>query len=535
MTARHVLARIGKRLVKSRRPRDPWTSYAVWLRDRAVARRSDGRPAAEITVSIITAVHDPPPAILTQTIQSVKAQTFQHWEWIVVDNASQRPDVLDALNGAAQDGRVHLLRSDSNLGIIGGMKAALDASTGDFVVPLDHDDVLVEDAVEVVAKTIASAPGARFIYSDEDVLVENQPRHPYLRSDWDPVLNLCTSYIFHLCAFGRADAVRLGVFTDGEAEYVQDWDTLFRFVLDGCDPLHVPEVLYHWRAHEQSATNQSRPATDSLCSQRHVLQRFLYRHPRGKLFEVTRWPVDRGTPEPWLRRLPVSPASVDLVVYGADGVEAARVAEAAAYPFASVHCGGADLRDALTHVLPDCRGDLVACVSGDVVPRGADWPWEAQGLIDLHPETAIVSGRILNEARNVVGGGEVMSASHLPICPALGRPELDAGPWGLALKQRSADACHHAFFVAARPFLEQFVESAPAEARGDALGAWLGLAAAREKKRVAFSPLVTAVARTIFTGEMKLDAASRSAYIRWGAGAIPPERWYRTELTAFVQ
>ena len=61
----------------------------------------------------------------------------------------------------------------------------------------------------------------------------------------DPVLNLASSYIWHLCCIRRDAALREGLYTDPGATWCHDWDTSFRIARSGEAPLHVPEVLYH--------------------------------------------------------------------------------------------------------------------------------------------------------------------------------------------------------------------------------------------------------------------------------------------------
>src|SRR5204863_9179756 len=151
---------------------------------------------------------------------------------------------------------------------IAGMRKCLEVAEGEYVIPFDADDVLVRDALETLSEEIANSAGPSFLYSDEDMLVDDLPTAPYLRPDWDPVLNLCTSYAFHLCAFRRHDALELGVYTDSAVEWCHDWDTITRFADSGHGPVHVSEILYHWRTHRASSTNRPRPYEGSLESQR---------------------------------------------------------------------------------------------------------------------------------------------------------------------------------------------------------------------------------------------------------------------------
>ncbi len=131
-----------------------------------------GSPAPEAPMfSVLTPVHDPPPAMLEEAISSVLAQSLPDWELCLVDDGSTDPEVIAALQRhAAADARVRLLRRDTPGGIASATNAALELATGRYVAMLDHDDMLEPDALERVARAIAADPGLEMLYSDEDVV-----------------------------------------------------------------------------------------------------------------------------------------------------------------------------------------------------------------------------------------------------------------------------------------------------------------------------------------------------------------------------
>jgi len=128
----------------------------------------------------------------------------------------------------AADPRVTRFACAENAGILGAMRRCLARAARGFVVPLDADDVLEPDALEVLAAAI-DREQADFVFSDEDHLTGERMHTPYARPGFDPVLNLESSYIWHLCAFSRDRALELGVYADERAEYCHDWDTVVRF------------------------------------------------------------------------------------------------------------------------------------------------------------------------------------------------------------------------------------------------------------------------------------------------------------------
>src|SRR5262245_33506436 len=192
---------------------------------------------------------------------SLQSQTWPFHQWIIFVNGPI-PETLEALvTSLGRDQRVALVRNlDSagrpldNVGIIGGLRRAFEQASGEFIVPMDADDLLEPDALQVLAAAIAETK-ADLVYSDEDMVTEETCVSPFRRPDFDPVLNLETSYIWHACAFRRERAARLDVYLDRGTEYCHDWDTVMRFARDGASIAHVPHVLYHWRTHAASQSH----------------------------------------------------------------------------------------------------------------------------------------------------------------------------------------------------------------------------------------------------------------------------------------
>lgn len=95
-------------------------------------------PGADPVVSVVMPVRDRP-ELVARAIESVQAQTFSHWELLVVDDGStdSTPDVVAAI--AAEDSRVRLLRRPAS-GVCRTRNAGIDAACGRYVAFLDSDN-----------------------------------------------------------------------------------------------------------------------------------------------------------------------------------------------------------------------------------------------------------------------------------------------------------------------------------------------------------------------------------------------------------
>jgi glycosyltransferase involved in cell wall biosynthesis len=80
-----------------------------------------------------------------QAIASVRRQTYDNLECIVVDNASTDASVAAINEAIAGDSRFRLRQMPENLGHLGAALATFDELRGDFVNFLDADDILFEN------------------------------------------------------------------------------------------------------------------------------------------------------------------------------------------------------------------------------------------------------------------------------------------------------------------------------------------------------------------------------------------------------
>ena len=79
-------------------------------------------------------------AFISETLKSVLAQTYQNIEVLVVDDGSQDRTSEIVESFAANDSRIKLLRQ-SNQGATVARNLAIEKSKGEFIAPIDADDI----------------------------------------------------------------------------------------------------------------------------------------------------------------------------------------------------------------------------------------------------------------------------------------------------------------------------------------------------------------------------------------------------------
>ena len=206
-------------------------------------------------ISVVVPVYNTDPTHLKACIESVRAQSWPHWELCIADDASPKAHVRDILTESmAKDSRIKVCFRQTNGHISEASNSALALAGGEFVALLDHDDELARHALLFMVAAINGVPDAQVLYSDEDKLNGKGERFdPHFKSDWNPDLLFSQNYVSHLGVYRRDLLQRIGGFRVG-VEGSQDHDLLLRCLphIKDRQIVHVPRVLYHWRAAEGS-------------------------------------------------------------------------------------------------------------------------------------------------------------------------------------------------------------------------------------------------------------------------------------------
>ena len=250
-----VRASAEKAVAYVRRWQDEWRSAKLDCYTKADFQRQRETvfsPAHRI--SIVVPLYNTPLTFLREMIASVQAQTYGNWELCLADGSDAEHGAVGeyCLAAAAKDDRIRYEKLAENGGISANTNAAVALSTGDHIALLDHDDVLHPAALYEVMRAITEQ-GADFVYTDENTF-RNTPKDAYCpnyKPDYAPDTLRSYNYICHLTVFRRALLDEVGLFRP-ECDGSQDYDLILRLTERARKIVHVPHVLYYWRASEQS-------------------------------------------------------------------------------------------------------------------------------------------------------------------------------------------------------------------------------------------------------------------------------------------
>ncbi|MEI8340021.1 MAG: glycosyltransferase [Verrucomicrobiota bacterium] len=266
-----------------------FTDYAIWVRRhdhsrskkmrRLLTKKALRLPYRPL-ISVIMPTYNTPKKWLVKAIESVRTQYYPDWELCIADDASSNPEVREVLEHYERiEPRIKIQYRSDNGHIAAATNSALELAHGEFVAFLDHDDELAPHALYAVAAELNIHPHADLIYSDEDKIdEEGVPSDPYFKPDWNPDLLTGQNYICHLAVYRTETVRRTGGLRPG-FEGCQDWDLALRITgeIAAKNIIHIPRVLYHWRAIPGSTAKCVNEKQDIIATGIRVLQEHFLR------------------------------------------------------------------------------------------------------------------------------------------------------------------------------------------------------------------------------------------------------------------
>lgn len=211
-----------------------------------------------VKFSILVPLYNTPLNFLKEMMQSVLDQTYSNWELCLADGSDgEHSDVRKEVTKISKnDKRIKYKKLQENKGISENTNECIEMSEGDYIVLFDHDDILHPSALYEVMKAICNQ-NADFVYTDENTFKEKieDAYFPHFKPDFSPDTLRSYNYICHLTVFKKDLLQKAGGGFRKEFDGSQDYDIVLRLTEVADKVVHIPKILYYWRAHENSVAS----------------------------------------------------------------------------------------------------------------------------------------------------------------------------------------------------------------------------------------------------------------------------------------
>lgn len=133
-----------------------------------------------VKVSVIMGVYNDE-RYLKDAIDSVLNQTFQEFEFIIIDDGSTDRSIEITKKIAEKDKRIRFYQNERNIGLASTLNKAIELSNADYIARMDSDDICVKERLAIQVAVLDSNPnisvvGGSAIYIDANSNKQNNFR-----------------------------------------------------------------------------------------------------------------------------------------------------------------------------------------------------------------------------------------------------------------------------------------------------------------------------------------------------------------------
>lgn len=215
-------------------------------------------------VSIIMATYNGEKT-LAKSLDSIIAQTFTDWEFVICDDCSTDCTNKILQEYAGKDTRFKILRNETNSKLAYSLNKCLENCSGEYIARMDDDDESLPQRLETQVKFLQEhseyvVVGSAALISDGNkILGKRIPKEYPTQND---VLRGPTfmhpTIMMRKCAYDKLD----GYTVSSRTQRGQDWDLWFKFYAAGMKGYNIQDPLYIYR--ENSAAYKKRTLRTAL-------------------------------------------------------------------------------------------------------------------------------------------------------------------------------------------------------------------------------------------------------------------------------
>jgi glycosyltransferase involved in cell wall biosynthesis len=186
---------------------------------------------------------------LPEALDCVRAQTYQNWECVIINDGS--PDSAEAVAQPylAKDARFKYLRQE-NQGPSAARNSGIRHSSGKYILPLDADDRVGSEYLSEAVAALEQDSELKLVYSRVNFFGENHGE--WKLPDYSPSELLVRNMIFNSAIFRRTDFDRVGGYDENFRDGHEDWEFWISLLCPAGKVLKLPEIHFFYRIRDCS-------------------------------------------------------------------------------------------------------------------------------------------------------------------------------------------------------------------------------------------------------------------------------------------
>ena len=190
---------------------------------------------------------------LPETLNSVLAQTYPNWECVIVNDGSPDNTEEVAQDYCKRDSRFKYVKKE-NGGLASARNYGIQYSSGEFVLPLDADDLIGSEYLEKAIRYFEEFPETKLVYCKAELFGKKVEYWDLDIYDYDRFI--WRNCIFCTAMFRRHDYDKTKGYNVNMVHGYEDWD-FWLTLLKREDVVYcIDEVLFYYRIKEISMSTE---------------------------------------------------------------------------------------------------------------------------------------------------------------------------------------------------------------------------------------------------------------------------------------
>lgn len=195
-------------------------------------------------VSVIIPCFNSSPAWLSEALDSVFAQNYPNIEIVLADDGSTDAKATAYLDSLADRDQILLLRLPHG-GPASARNAAVSASRGEFILPLDSDDRISQDYLSLAVAAMATHPHAAVVYGAAEYFGDQCGEIDLPAYSRRGILT--TNPMYATCVIRRSCFDAIGGYDEHMVHGLEDHELWLRLCGQFGDPVKLPVTVFFYR------------------------------------------------------------------------------------------------------------------------------------------------------------------------------------------------------------------------------------------------------------------------------------------------
>ncbi len=191
---------------------------------------------------------------LSETLNSVLNQTYPYWECIIVNDGSTDNTKEVAALFCQKDKRFHYIEKD-NQGPSIARNIGINASQGEFILPLDADDIIAPTYMSMAMDYFDKHPDTQIVYCKARFFGAIEQDWNLPKYDYDSFIWL--NSIFCTAFFRRSDFDKTTGYNPNMVYGLEDWDLWLSILSKDSFVYQIDEPLFFYRQKDLSRSTTS--------------------------------------------------------------------------------------------------------------------------------------------------------------------------------------------------------------------------------------------------------------------------------------